>query len=348
MQFSIIVPVHNSEEYLEECLYSIDSQENKNYELILIVNASTDNSLVICQKWAEKHSNTQIIVTDIPGVSHARNMGIQAAKGDWLFFLDSDDCMREDALSTLERGIAGGCDLVIANYSSQKEQHNYSGNERVIPSVDYQKALLDRPKYFEEIKSGLTWNPIVLDSPWAKAFRTSTVKQSGIDFDCDVYIGEDALFNLAYTSLIKQVQCIDKDIYFYRVVSQSFSRKSDVSAVKKRLDLLHALNKFALSDGVEKAKEFKVVDILLRSVIAGSSKYADVDKTCELIMDCCAEHGIKGSIQNCRLNNLSKSKARGLVYYWILKLMKSNRYKSAVQVGFLYNNLIKIKEKGKM
>ena len=344
MQFSIIVPIHNSEEYLEECLHSIESQKEKDYEVILIINASTDGSLSICQKWAEKLKNVQVIITDIPGVSHARNRGIEAAKGDWLVFLDSDDCMREDALSVLGKGIESGCDFVIANYSSKKGHREYSGDETIIPILHYQRALLDRAQFFSKDNCGLTWNPIVLDSPCAKAYRASVVKTKGIRFNDRVSIGEDFLFNMIYASSVKQVRCIDKDIYFYRVVAQSASRKSDVLAVKKRVEFLHALHELDTPDGLETAKEFKTVDIILRSVIAGSKKYADLNKTCELIRKCCAEDKVKKSIKNCRLKMLSKSKARGLAYCWILRLMKSNKYKMAVRVGLLYNNLIKLKE----
>ena len=338
------MPIHNAEDYLLECLNSIDAQKNKNFEVILIVNASEDNSLKICQNWAMGYENTRIIVTDIPGVSHARNMGIEMARGDWLVFIDSDDCMRLNALLILEQGIRNQCDFVIANYSSQNKQALYKQKTCIITSTDYQKALLDRAQYFQRINSGLTWNPIVLDSVWAKAYRTSIVKKFRIKFDHNISIGEDLLFNIAYSSQVKKVCCIDEDIYFYRVILQSVSRRQDMSSVEKRLHFLCALNTLEVSSELSCTKDFKMIDIILRSIIAGTGHISDVNKTYKRLLPYLKMERVTEIIRDCRTENLSKSKWRNHIYRIIVIQLKRKKYKQALWEAFVYNVFNKIKE----
>lgn len=101
---SIIVPVYNVSEYLPRCLDSLINQTYKNIEIILVNDGSTDNSLEICKKYAEKDLRIKVIDKENGGISSARNTGIAEASGEWIGFVDSDDyiepCTYEIALNT--------------------------------------------------------------------------------------------------------------------------------------------------------------------------------------------------------------------------------------------------------
>ena len=88
---SIIVPVYNVSEYLPRCLDSLINQTYKNIEIILVNDGSTDNSLEICKKYAEKDLRIKVIDKENGGISSARNTGIAEASGEWIGFVDSDD-----------------------------------------------------------------------------------------------------------------------------------------------------------------------------------------------------------------------------------------------------------------
>ena len=88
---SVIIPVHNSEEYLYDCLESVKKQTYDNFECILVVNASKDKSIDICNEYSKNDSRFIVLNTDIPGVSHARNMALDIISGEYLCFIDSDD-----------------------------------------------------------------------------------------------------------------------------------------------------------------------------------------------------------------------------------------------------------------
>ena len=88
---SVIVPIYNSDKYLQRCIDSILSQDFEDFELLLIDDGSTDNSGDICDKYAEKDMRVRVFHKKNGGVSSARNLGIENAKGEWVVFIDSDD-----------------------------------------------------------------------------------------------------------------------------------------------------------------------------------------------------------------------------------------------------------------
>lgn len=88
---SVIVPVYNGEKTLQRCVDSIIKSTVKDIEIILVENGSTDQTLKICQAYSNQYENIKTIVADVKGLSHARNLGMNAAKGDWIAFVDADD-----------------------------------------------------------------------------------------------------------------------------------------------------------------------------------------------------------------------------------------------------------------
>ena len=93
MNVSIIIPVHNSEKYLEECVNSVLSGINEDDEIILVENGSSDSSWDMCQNYSSQYTNIKAVSLDTAGVSIARNKGIALADCEWIHFLDSDDVM---------------------------------------------------------------------------------------------------------------------------------------------------------------------------------------------------------------------------------------------------------------
>lgn len=98
---SIIVPIYNVEPYLQKCVDSVLNQTFQNYELILVDDGSTDNSSKICDEYANKYDYITVIHQNNAGVSAARNTGLDSSKGEYIFFLDSDDWIERNALEKL-------------------------------------------------------------------------------------------------------------------------------------------------------------------------------------------------------------------------------------------------------
>ena len=112
---SLIVPVYNAEEYLDDAVKSVWDQSFANWELLLIDDGSTDKSGEICDQFAEADHRIKVFHTENGGYNRARNIGIENASGEWVMFLDSDDYLAPDALQHMvdwsERS-----DLVMALY----------------------------------------------------------------------------------------------------------------------------------------------------------------------------------------------------------------------------------------
>ena len=95
-KISVIVPVYNVEKYLHRCVDSILAQTFNDFELLLIDDGSKDKSGAICDEYAAKDSRVRVFHKENGGVSSARNLGLENAKGDWIIFIDSDDWIADD------------------------------------------------------------------------------------------------------------------------------------------------------------------------------------------------------------------------------------------------------------
>ena len=99
-KISVIVPVYNVEKYLRRCIDSILAQTFSDFELLLIDDGSKDSSGEICEEYAGKDARIRVFHRQNGGVSTARNLGIDKAKGEWIYFVDSDDVVLPSALGT--------------------------------------------------------------------------------------------------------------------------------------------------------------------------------------------------------------------------------------------------------
>ena len=120
---SIVIPVFNVEAYLRKCLESVINQTYKNLEIIIVNDGSTDDSHQICKEYADKDSRIILISQDNQGLSGARNTGLKHVTGDYIFFIDSDDWIRADALEqAMSLAIEYNADCVACGSSKQFDE----------------------------------------------------------------------------------------------------------------------------------------------------------------------------------------------------------------------------------
>lgn len=122
---SIIVPVFNRQNVIEECLRSAFVQTYRNFELLVIDDGSTDDTLAICRRLAEEEPRIKLLSGDHAGVSAARNKGLDAAAGEYIFFLDSDDVLHPRLLETLVTGMEGTDAKIGASQGAIVSQANW-------------------------------------------------------------------------------------------------------------------------------------------------------------------------------------------------------------------------------
>ena len=195
---SIVVPVYNTAEYVEECIQSVLSQSYKNIELILVNDGSTDGSGEICKKY-EDLPNVQYLEQDNLGVVEARKRGVEESHGEWIMFADSDDYLLNDCVKEL-LSVSKGVDIVIGCHTRNKQLEGAS---------DY----YDREAYL----FGLCRRQFPI-GPYAKLFRTELFRKCELAFAYNYTLREDFLMNLALAKTNKKKIAIwRKPVYFYRI-----------------------------------------------------------------------------------------------------------------------------------
>lgn len=199
---SIIIPVYNSEKYLEECLNSVAAQSYNNFEVICIDDGSSDKSGQICKERAAKDDRFFYIYQENGGVSKARNTGIRAAKGDFICFVDSDDVIHKDFLLNLV-DLSKDSDLVICDYTRILE--DLGDLKKIVKS--YEAKAFIKQVINEEIK-----HPNIC----MMLFRADVIKDNDLAFVVGCVRNEDAEFYLKYMSHIGNITWTDFKGYYYR------------------------------------------------------------------------------------------------------------------------------------
>lgn len=201
---SIIVPAYNCEDTIRKCIESIINQSSTNWELIIVNDGSTDRTLNICKEY-EDSEKIFLFTQPNSGVSNARNVGISHATGEYIVFVDSDDCLLDNALSIINDTMHD-TDICFYNYQVEYqksiEHMNYINNTDKISFEDFRKI-------FGELFTRGYINP-----PWAKCYKKNLIKEV---FRVDLSIGEDLLFNFNYLKECKSITLLPHEIYSYHV-----------------------------------------------------------------------------------------------------------------------------------
>lgn len=222
---SVIIPVYNVSAYLTQCLDSVRGQTYRNIEVLMVNDGSTDGSYDICRRFEQEDSRFLLIDKTNSGVSDSRNVAINLARGKYLQFVDSDDWLTPDAVSSFcHTAESTGADLVISHFFRVE-------GGRVAPRGHIKgDAILTRTEYAEEMmKAPANYYYGVL---WNKFYRRSIVEAHRLRFDREVSWCEDFLFNLEYIEHTRIIAPLPRPLYFYRkrmdslVNTQSSLRKT--------------------------------------------------------------------------------------------------------------------------
>ncbi|MFQ6794608.1 glycosyltransferase [Thomasclavelia sp.] len=222
IRFSIVVPIYNVQEWLNECLISIINQTYKDYEVILVDDGSTDSSGEIAKTFAEGYSNFFYFVKENGGLSDARNYGINKSKGDYLIFVDSDDYLELNCLKLISKTIDQYPGIEIVEYNatvrSKDNLHKlnfvYSQTDKPIEGIRYMS---------ENIKKRCIFAPA-----WLKCVNKKYLIDNNIYFKKD-RIHEDELWTPKLYINASKIIYVDETLYNYRIRDNSITTKKDKS-----------------------------------------------------------------------------------------------------------------------
>lgn len=212
---SFIVPIYNVERFLPKCLHSIiDNDWNEiTYEIIIVDDASPDRSVEIATEFAEKHENITVISQENKGLGGARNTGITKAKGDYLFFLDSDDFLKPNEIQELIK-IATNNNLDLLEFGADRVDQHYRFIDQVFKKEN--SLILDGLSYIAKYNFD--------NSACNKLYKRSFIVENEIVFFENTYI-EDAPFNAEAFSKAQRVQSVPNTTIIFYQNQNSITRK---------------------------------------------------------------------------------------------------------------------------
>lgn len=244
MKFSIIVPVYNVGKYLSDCIDSVLSQDYDDYELILVNDASTDDSLEICLRY-ESECPDKIRIFNKPrneGLFMARHTGIQLARGEYIINLDSDDMLSDGTLKILGTYCSGETDVVAFGYCRVS-----SVGEKLTTYLLYEGVRKFDGEDVYEWHKNIFYEYI--NSLCAKVYRSELLKKS-LDDSFRPKKGEDIVRTLLVEP-VKSAIYIGQPLYLYRVNDGSITRTYNFNKVFNWLKINRLLLRFAVMANID-------------------------------------------------------------------------------------------------
>lgn len=202
---SIIIPAYNCEKHIERCLDSLINQTYKELEIIVIDDGSSDNTYLLCEKYLNDQ-RIKLFQTDNFGVSHARNIGIKNATGQYIVFVDSDDYVENDLCEILINLMkTSDVELGVCGYKT------YNGEEFNIISPENGEYNLNKflDKYI---------TTEFINVPWAKIYKKDNIKEL---FNEERDMGEDFEFNITYLVNCKRIAFSKEPSYIYNLANEN-------------------------------------------------------------------------------------------------------------------------------
>lgn len=238
-KISVIIPVYNTEQYLEKCIQSVLDQTYTNLEIICVDDGSTDNSGAILDDFAKRDERIKVIHKENGGLVSARKTGVVLATGEYTSYVDSDDWIDIDMYDKLIEGIQGEHPDVVL-FGSKKEYPDKTEvrYESLKPGIYHQNEFerlvnehVQNCEYF--------YTPIVMQYVWSKLFKTKLLKEEQLKVSDDISLGEDCL---SYACILRANKVLVMDIqpYHYRVRPGSIVHKEN--QYDKCLSLIRYLN----------------------------------------------------------------------------------------------------------
>lgn len=212
---SIIIPVYNSSPYLNQCLDSVKEQLLDDFEIICVDDGSTDGSDLILKEYAANDERIKVLYEEHKNAGVARNLGLSAASGRYLYFLDSDDYIEstllQDCISVADRDDSDIIVFSANQLDSKKKELKRIERALVIKNLPEESILQpfsgkEMPKKLFNSFGNFAWN---------KMFKRSFVEQTGIQFQ-DVERANDLAFVTTALALAQRISIIDKPLMVYR------------------------------------------------------------------------------------------------------------------------------------
>jgi|688.fasta_scaffold216731_2 glycosyltransferase involved in cell wall biosynthesis len=223
MKFSIIVPVFNVKEYLVRCLDSLVYQNFQDFEIVIVNDGSTDGSDIICNNYIKKYSNIKLINQSNSGLSSARNTGLKNSSGEYILFVDSDDFIESDTLSTFSKYLNDNKFDVIVGSAKVLVNNNYYSRLTFTELNNLQKIHTGIEFFKFQLKLNTMHMPV-----WLYIYNRSFLSKNLLDFKVGI-LHEDEEFTPR--ALFKVQSLLFLNYHFYNYIL----RKNSITNTKSKI-----------------------------------------------------------------------------------------------------------------
>ena len=261
---SVIIPVYNTERYLDKCIESVLAQTVQELEIILVDDGATDNSPRLCDEWAKKESRIQVIHKQNEGLGYTRNAGLKVAMGEYVSFLDSDDTLDRDTYEKCIRRMQElGADACYFGRKTMDAQGNMHLNTNIPEQLVYRGRDVSAEfakRYFGYFPIEESKIPYIQASACCVLYRRGIIEKNGLCFCSErEYLSEDSFFNLDFCKNASCVCIFPEDFYNYTFNPNSLTKKRNKDKLNRIKKMYIKMEEYAekfpeIEDSKERVK----------------------------------------------------------------------------------------------
>ena len=294
MKYSVIIPVYNVEKYIDRCLKSIISQNYDDLEIIVIDNGSTDSSGSICDTYASEYSNISVYHIENHGVGAARNFGLSKARGEFIYFVDSDDYLVGNLFADFADKLVSELDLAVFSYYNSFEE-DLTEKQRTEKSLPF-KGNYDKDGFIKIFKELFLSD--MLYTVWNKIYRREFLLENNLSFE-QYELGEDVRFNLNVYRNVNRI-FLSQDSYYVYVIGRKGSAMSSYNPKRiqyqlQELKMVDSLLSDWYLDSFDLDQTIKA-RILMSNIYNISKQNTQFSSKVEYVKDICENKDIKSFI----------------------------------------------------
>ena len=216
-EITILIPVFNVEKQISKCINSVLNQSFIDFELILIDDKSSDNSLKICKKFQNKDSRVKVIsLPKNKGVDNARFTGIENSTGDYIMFVDSDDWLAPGAIKSLYNSITSNkADISVGAFKRVMDKYGLITSEPKNSYEGLKEGIIEKPELMDEYFISYFGVNKLLVNLWGKLYKKELFNHSEIERSGFI-MGEDLILNLSIHPHLNKMSFVKDVVYYYR------------------------------------------------------------------------------------------------------------------------------------
>ena len=215
---SLVLPVYKVEKYIHRCLSSVTNQTLMDIEIICVDDGTPDNSCSIIEQFASEDARIRLVHKKNGGLSSARNEGLKHARGEYVWFIDSDDYIVKDACEILYKDIlCNAPEMIVFGAYVFPEKYADSWTNYVLSPepAKYRNTALHEKGYYEEAVKMLFHKPGIMPFAWRLCIKREVLEKNKLVFDETVRFGEDTIFAFDAFPVMKSVDVLWNKLYCY-------------------------------------------------------------------------------------------------------------------------------------